>query len=362
MQRYDALLHEALGDGSTEIEGRPVSLQFVRLSPPHAVLRRVSARQAYQVRHAWAVATAQKLRRSNADVLHLTDGNWAYLSRWFPPETAVVVTAHDVIPYLQMTGRIGPDRPWLLPRLAIKASAAALRKVNHVVTVSRHSAHDLQETVGVDGEAISVVPLPLGLGRASPADYRDQRSYLCGPQTILHVGSDAYYKNRGGVVSVFARLRLDKPVRLVLAGAPPSAALRGRVRSLGLDDAVEYVVHPDDDRLQQLYRRASLLLFPSWYEGFGWPPLEAMANGCPVVCSSAASLPEVVGIAALTAPADDVEGLAVHCRRVLGDSDFAYRLSQEGLRQAATFSISRFRDGTSAAYGAALNQRNPTSR
>jgi alpha-1,3-rhamnosyl/mannosyltransferase len=93
------------------------------------------------------------------------------------------------------------------------------------------------------------------------------------------------------------------------------------------------------------------LLFPSLYEGFGWPPLEAMAAGTPVVCSRAGSLDEVVGDAALTAEPDDAEALAWHAGSVLTDATLRATLVSRGLARAATFSWDRTADEMLAVYG-----------
>ena len=119
-------------------------------------------------------------------------------------------------------------------------------------------------------------------------------------------------------------------------------------------DESQIVVDPTDHVLRHAYAECSLLLFPSLYEGFGWPPLEAMANGCPVVCSDAASLPEVVGDAALQARADDVARLAEQCFRVLTDSDLSTALSEKGMQRAKQFSIERMGRDLITAYEDAL--------
>ena len=106
---------------------------------------------------------------------------------------------------------------------------------------------------------------------------------------VFHVGHNGHYKNRAGVIRVFARIRAQTPARLVMAGPPPTAALRDLVKALHVEGDVEFVENPDDAQLFRIYRDAAVFLFPSIYEGFGWPPLEAMALGCPVVCSTAAS-------------------------------------------------------------------------
>jgi len=128
------------------------------------------------------------------------------------------------------------------------------------------------------------------------------------------------------------------------------------VRRSRLERHVDFVVQPDDVQLADLYRGACLLLFPSLYEGFGLPPLEAMAFGCPVVCSSAASLPEVVGRAALTCPPDDEEQMAGNCERILEDPALAERLIELGHRRARKFTLKRMAQGLLDAYAEALGE------
>jgi glycosyltransferase involved in cell wall biosynthesis len=126
-----------------------------------------------------------------------------------------------------------------------------------------------------------------------------------------------------------------------MAGPRPTPELLKTVRELKLAEDVEFVVEPNDDKISELYLNASLFLFPSLYEGFGWPPLEAMVCGCPVVCSSAASLPEVVGDAAIKCPVDNYDLMTKNCIAVLEDADLANELVQKGFAQARKFSLER---------------------
>ena len=137
---------------------------------------------------------------------------------------------------------------------------------------------------------------------------------------------------------------------LQLVGPPETADEREVIRAEAIGDAVSRTGAGPDEALRRHYHGAALLLFPSLYEGFGWPPLEAMACGCPVVCSRAASLPEVVGDAALTAAPDDEDALARHCLDVLLHPGVAGRLQQRGRLRAAEFSLARMADGLREVY------------
>jgi glycosyltransferase involved in cell wall biosynthesis len=158
---------------------------------------------------------------------------------------------------------------------------------------------------------------------------------------VLQIGR-GFYKNLPGVLRVLRRLRADGlDVRVVRVGPGLWGADRALAERLGvLDSVVELGMIPDSD-LPALYNAVDVLLFPSLYEGFGWPPLEAMASGTPVVCSRAGSLDEVVGDAALTADGEDVEALAWHVATVLNDGGLRDILIQRGLVHAARFTWDR---------------------
>jgi glycosyltransferase involved in cell wall biosynthesis len=126
-----------------------------------------------------------------------------------------------------------------------------------------------------------------------------------------------------------------------MAGQPPGPELISLIRELGLTRYVHFMVNPEDDQIVELYHKAVLLLFPSIYEGFGWPPLEAMSCGCPVVCSTAGSLPEVVGEAALKSSAVNYDQMAENCIAVFEDAELANRLVQKGYEQVKKFGLER---------------------
>jgi glycosyltransferase involved in cell wall biosynthesis len=130
--------------------------------------------------------------------------------------------------------------------------------------------------------------------------------------------------------------------------------LTNLIRELRIERHVHFVINPEDDQLKLLYLKAALLLFPSIYEGFGWPPLEAMTCGCPVVCSTAGSLPEVVGDAALKCHAENCDQMAENCITVLEDANLAKELVQKGFEQAKKFSLEQMAKGLMSEYMKAI--------
>lgn len=343
MVQYGDLVEEALADETT------VRVERIRLAPSATWLRRLPA-QAW-VRHAGiAWSASRRLGGAPGAVYHVLDGSHAYLGRSIPRERTVV-TAHDAIPLLQLRGDFPTPPPGRLARWVINASLSVSRRAAAVIAVSEHTRRDLVG-FGVDAGCVRVLshPVPTDL-LAAARSLPDGPRTPSGPRTILHVGNDGFYKNRRGVVRVFARVRAaGEDAELVLVGPAPDPALRALIDRLALGAHVRIVPQVDTLKLAKLYRASALFLFPSLYEGFGWPPLEAMALGCPVVCSSAASLPEVVGNAARTAPADDEESLAAHCIQILRDPGLAQRMIRAGFEQAEHSTMGRFREGLLSTY------------
>jgi glycosyltransferase involved in cell wall biosynthesis len=127
---------------------------------------------------------------------------------------------------------------------------------------------------------------------------------------ILHVGSNLRRKNRDGVLRIFSQVADRWKGSLVFAGEPLNEELWTVARSLGIDERVVVISKPESSLLEALYNRAMALVFPSRFEGFGWPVIEAQASGCPVICSNAGPLPEIVGDGGIICPLDDEEAFA----------------------------------------------------
>lgn len=284
--------------------------------------------------HAWRMLHASRmLKQSPADLYHLLDGVMAaFVPRAFRART--VVTVHDVIPLLQIHHEL-PGRPSFPARWLIRRNLAALSGMAGITTDSANTLQDVRRLTGAPLEG-PVIPLAV---RTFPEESVAGRREMARSRYILHVGNNAGYKNRQGVLDVFARLQDLDDVELVMVGPAPTDALRRKACSLG--DRVRFRIDVADAELGGLYRRASLLLFPSLYEGFGMPVLEAMAAGCPVVCSNAGSLPEVAETAARMASAADPDALAGHCRVLLTDPAAWEACRDAGYRRAPVFSRSR---------------------
>jgi glycosyltransferase involved in cell wall biosynthesis len=286
------------------------------------------------------VAYRRHAARLDADVYHVLDHSYVDVAAALPAERTVV-TCHDVALLKAEQADIG-FRGRRRDVWRFRRRLRRLRHVAHVACVSESTLQDVIELVGVPSERTSVIahgidPQFRPLDRT--AVERVRQGLVEGPATILHVSTGGPYKNVEGTLRVLARLRqqgLDAV--LVRAGTPLSPSQRALRDELGLAEAVVECGHVSDDRLVQLYNASDVLLFPSYHEGFGWPPLEAMACGTPVVTSDCAALAELVGDAGLRAGADDVDGLASAVRAVLEGDEERERLRAAGLERARRYS------------------------
>ncbi len=270
----------------------------------------------------------------------------------------VVTTVGDIIPLLLPEYRGGPK-----VRAYMALVSRAVRRSAHVLTFSAHSRDDIVVHLGLPRERVTPVLLAAGdqysPGDAAAARAEVARRYGIEGPFIYYVGGLDVRKNVGTLVRAFALLRSrGLPVTLAIAGRALGRDRRlfpdldGLIADLELGEAVRRIDVPLEDG-PLLYRACTVFAFPSRYEGFGLPPLEAMACGAPVVVSNASSLPEVTGPAALRVAPDDVAGWAVALGRLLGDAALRASLAAQGLEQASRFSYRRVAQETLAVLEAA---------
>jgi glycosyltransferase involved in cell wall biosynthesis len=159
---------------------------------------------------------------------------------------------------------------------------------------------------------------------------------------ILHVGSHQARKNCEGLLRVFARVAKSTDLQLVFAGDALSPELTDLATKLQVRDRIVQVIRPGVETIEALYNRAVALLFPSRYEGFGWPTIEAQACGCPVVASDIPPLVEAVGQSAALRPLEDEDGMAESVRRLATDPEYREQMRQSGIQNVRSrFQMSR---------------------
>ncbi|MGB6836286.1 MAG: glycosyltransferase family 1 protein [Dehalococcoidia bacterium] len=291
-----------------------------------------------------------QLRRLGIDVLHSPHHTTPAL----PLPCPRVVTLHDVTFFL-LPQRYPPTR-----RLYFQAiTRAAARLAQAIITPSDAVKRDVVRVLGVPQERITAIaeaPAP-EFAPLEDADAlgRIRWRYKLPSRYILSVGNLEPGKNRGRLIAAYGRLR-ERGLQhhLVIAG---QRAWRyendlALVRRLRLDDVVHFLGYVDGADMPGLYSGADLLAFPSLYEGFGLPVLEAMACGTPVVTSSVSALPEVAGDAALLVDPKDVVALTEAMERALADEALRADLRARGLKRAGEFSWDKAAQKTVRVYEA----------
>ena len=246
-----------------------------------------------------------------------------------PPTCPVpfVFTVFDLI-HLQIPEESGM-RQRLYYQLHVKP---AVRRARAVLTGSEYSRAQIVEWSGADADRVVIIRAAAG-HEFTP----DGESHEPGYPYLLYVGNHKPHKNLPRLVRALAQLRKRHSLRLLLAG-PVEPELLSLARTVGVADRLVFLGPVPDEQLPRLYRGAVAFVFPSLHEGFGLPPLEAMACGTPVVSSLATSLPEVVGDAAVAVDPLDVDSIANGIDRIVSDEQLRAELRVRGLAQAARFS------------------------
>lgn len=258
-----------------------------------------------------------------------------------------IITIHDVIPLLFREYHL-KQYPYFKYLLKF-----ALRRARRIITPSGHSQLLLQEIYGLPADKIRVIPNGVQeiYHHAYRPSYRRRGGY------ILYSGRICPMKNVTALIRAFALIRDRIPHKLIIAGEGQEslneAVRQGLLSAEDLADGrIELRGHVSNREMRTLMQHASLFVFPSLYEGFGLPPLEAMACGCPVIVSHAASLPEVCGEAVFYADPHNPLEMALEIYQVLSDPAIQERLSRAGRQRSYRFSWRK----SAAAHLAAFRQ------
>jgi len=287
----------------------------------------------------------RQLRRADGPV-HLPNH---HLARYGPLSgRPYVVTVHDLIRWTDRE-RERPliARPTPRDRLMLAADCRGIRLAAGVIAVSRTTARDLVEALGLPPERVTVA-----YNGVDHATFHPRQRRLFEFPYVLFVGSEQPRKNLAAVLAAMADV---EGLRLVKVGKPGNDPRYRRetlshVRELGLADRVVFTGWLSEPELAAAYAGATCLVMPSLYEGFGLPPVEAMACGCPVIVSGNGSLGEVVGDAALRLTSCDRESIAAGIQRLLTEPRLAASLSERGVARAAEFTWEAAAAATRAAY------------
>jgi len=287
-----------------------------------------------------------KVRPGQADIYHLTIQTLASLLMVQRFEAPVIVTVLDIIPCLV---RRNPElntfrhaRDFVFYRF----SMAGLKRASALVAISEYTKRTLVGTLGLPADRIHVIYPNIDLAvfhpQGVPAAFLEKYGLSRNSRHILYVGTNDPRKNLPTLVQAFSLLKQScKNIKLIKVGADPFPQERRRLAGLiaqsGLEEDVLFFDNVPDEDLAHFYNFADLFVFPSFYEGFGIPVVEAMACGTPVVCSNATSLPEVAGSAARLVDPGNIESLADVMDETLEDQGLRERMRIDGINQAARF-------------------------
>ncbi|MFM1847578.1 MAG: hypothetical protein RL417_1052 [Pseudomonadota bacterium] len=277
-----------------------------------------------------------------------------------------VLTVLDLIPLICCDLYASVQPGWRF-RLARALELRAIRGAAVIVAISENTARDVEHILDIPRERIVVTPLGVDErfftappSSSAEAELRSRYRIPVGRPVILYVGGIDQRKNYRGLIETFAEVLRERgargetlPVLLVvgkISGDKEYPRLKGVIAHHGVGDAVIEAGYVPEDDLPGLYRLSSVFLFPSLYEGFGMPPLEAMAAGVPVVSSNTSAMPEVVGEAGLLYDPKDVGAGAGAVVRILRDSSLAQRLRELGQARARGFTWERTGRKTVEAY------------
>ena len=325
---------ETTGDEIVVVSNQPIDTQAPL--PKHV---RVHDGHRFPIRIGWMqLRAARALESLRPDVAHFTNGMIPFGS-----PVSTIVTVHDMS--LRLYPRCHPVRRLILNRPLMHV---AIRQAASIVTVSNSARRDLLRLHGVSPDRVSVVH-----EAASPAfqPIRDRAlleaaraRYALPDRFILYVGTIEPRKNLTRLAEAFAHARrAGIPHHLVCAGPYGWASrdLTGHIERLGIRDAVHFTGYVPFEDLPAIYNLGEFFVFPSLYEGFGLPVVEAMASGIPVLTSNTSSLGEIAGDAAETVDPTDTEAMADAIRRLATDADRRRHFAERGAERARAFSWTR---------------------
>jgi glycosyltransferase involved in cell wall biosynthesis len=318
------------GDPEMKVWG----LHMNRLPPPRRVVQMLNG-----------ALVGWKLHRDPPDVVHET---YHLKQRLASAKSKIVVTLHDMIHEKFPHFFPADDKTRLFKK-------AALERADHVICISDNTRKDLIEVLGMERERISVIHHSHSL---HPRNGGSAHRFIDRPY-IAYVGERSGYKNFSGLLHAFRVSEfLAKNFSIVcFGGGPLHAADRAAISSAGL--RADQVVHTSggDEILEGVYSGAAAFVYPSLYEGFGLPPLEAMAASCPVVTSWTSSMPEVCGDAAEYFDPGRPESIAASIERAVASNSHREELIALGLSQIRKFSWNDCAKQTAAVYNAVSNRK-----
>ena len=297
---------------------------------------------------------------ANAALIHLPAPGATPLARG---GTRTVTTCHDLIPYRYAQRYAQLEDGFSVGRRAL--DRRRYRSTDHVIAISHSTAADLAQYIGLGSERVSVVLSGIDRTRWTSNTEAVDAEHLAALELknqrfLVYVGDADWRKNSDGMFRALALAReTDSDLEFVWVGKlnpDRERAVRTQAEAIGVAGACRFLGYVPDTALQAIYRAALGTLFVSRAEGFGYPVLEAMASGCPVVTSTVSSLPEVAGEAALLVDPEDPAAIAQAITRLAADPALRQALKLRGLQRVRQFSLESQARETLAVYRRLLDR------
>jgi glycosyltransferase involved in cell wall biosynthesis len=275
-------------------------------------------------------------RMGDVGIAHVLDHSNAALHRRVRARVRVT-TCHDIIPLHWIEGDLPGPPMSTAAKDQFRYALDRLAESDHVVCDSEITRDDVMQRLGVERRRTTVVHpgvderfRPRGIAPVDAAQRPARKRPL-----VVNVGMGLAYKNTEGLLRACARLAEDIDFTLAIAGRTLTPTQHALVTGTPLESRLELLGRPDDDALVALYQSADVLVFPSHWEGYGWPPLEALACGCPVVVTRSGALPELLDEGAVFVDPSSDEDIAAGIARVLGDPQGTRAAALRGARALA---------------------------
>lgn len=319
-----------------DVIGKQIDSKIISVKGDHNQMKTIVEKLQY-----WSGAPLVSQRRKDS-LLHIISVLVANPTLAVFSQRPLIVTCFDAIPFekdvSQLTNEFKERHLWAYRKLLVKA--------DRITTLSSHAKYRISEVCQVDPDKIDIVGLAVDHNQFYPRvqesfpEHLYQIGFDSKKKNILYVGSESPRKNLERVIKALPLVKKHVDVRLIKVGMPREpyhSRLQNLVAQLKLEDVVVFSPPLTHDHLPLLYQSSDVFVFPSLYEGFGLPPLEALACGCPVVVSNETSLPEVVGDAAEKIDPYDHISIANGILNVLSNKEYCYDLIERGKIQAKKF-------------------------
>lgn len=298
-------------------------------------VKKITTRRYLSLPKAYNLARSIK---SQGSIVHLSNQHFARYALFL--KQPFIVTVHDLA---RCCFNFDPET--VSEKILLKLDIRYIKRASHIIAVSQNTKNDLVKYLNIPENEISVIYNGVDHNVFKPYKPYQMKPFHKLPKPyIMYVGSERRRKNLGRLFEAFAELKREFPgLKLVKVGdSGRSEQFRSdtlkMVSALGIAEDVIFTDHVSEVDLAYYYASAALLAYPSLYEGFGLPPLEAMACGCPVVSSNTSSLPEVVGEAGIVVTPYGIYSLARAMGQVLTDEQLRNKMVRKGLEQSKKFS------------------------